>query len=284
MPRKLFYDQLDPNIKSILLAQIRNLWTHYSTALEGNSLTLGETSFILEEGLTIQGKSLKEHNEVYGHAKAIDLIYKLVNHPPEAVTQQHLFKLHETVLTERIIDIDQPVGLWKTQANFTSYIDTHNKQAWREYPAPLYIDHLMSQWLTQLNTSLSSPLSQAEAMNTYAVLHLVFVTIHPFFDGNGRMARLLANLPVLNAGFPPIVVPETDRYQYKRLLSTYQNTIPDLAHLSDLTQLPDNDEKQQFVALCKGYWAETLELLEKAREMQAKYGDKLNGQLGRCRW
>lgn len=74
-----FYDHLDPDIKTILLAQIRAVWTHNSTSLEGNSLTLGETDFILEEGLTIKGKPLKDHNEVYGHAKAIELIYAL-NH------------------------------------------------------------------------------------------------------------------------------------------------------------------------------------------------------------
>lgn len=272
MTRRLFHDHLDQDIKAILLAQIRNLWTYYSTSIEGNSLTLGETSFILEEGLTIQGKPLKDHNEVYGHAKAIELIYTLLNQPPEAINKQHLFRLHETVLTERILDINQPVGQWKTQTNFTTYVDSNNKQAWREYPAPQHVDHLMSQWLAQLNTSLSAQLEQTEAVSVYAALHLGFVTIHPFFDGNRRMARLLANLPVLEAGFPPIVVPETDRFQYKRLLSAYQNTIPNLAHLSDLAQLPDNVEKQQFVALCQGYWAETIELLEKANEMQRKRG------------
>lgn len=270
MAHRLFYDHLDQDIKAILLAQIRNLWTHHSTSLEGNSLTLGETGFILEEGLTIQGKPLKDHNEVYGHAKAIELIYALLNRPDESITAQHVFRLHETVLTERIIDIEQPVGQWKTQSNYTTYVDANNKQAWREYPAPHYIDRLMSQWLNQLDEGLSAQLGRNEAADVYAALHLGFVTVHPFFDGNGRLARLLANVPVLNAGFPPIVIPETDRYQYKQILSNYQSSIPNLAELSDLDQLPDNAEKRQFVDLCKSYWSETLELLDKANEMQRK--------------
>lgn len=265
-----FYDHLDPDIKTILLAQIRNVWTHNSTSLEGNSLTLGETDFILEEGLTIQGKPLKDHNEVYGHAKAIELIYALLNCASKNITKQDIFNLHETVLTERIRDVEQPVGNWKRQSNFTTYVGADNKQAWREYPSPQHIDGLMAQWLTNLNVSLSSTYTRSEAASTYADLHLSFVSIHPFFDGNGRMARLLANLPVLKSGFPPIVVPEQDRYQYKLVLSTYQNTIPDLAGLSDLKQLPDNCEKQDFVVLCQGYWRETIELLDKANEMQAK--------------
>lgn len=268
MAFKHFYDHLDPDIKAILLAQIRNLWTHHSTSLEGNSLTLGETDFILEEGLTIQGKPLKDHNEVYGHAKAITFIYALLN--ADTISQHDLFRLHETVLTERITDIDQPVGKWKTQSNFTNYIDADNRQAWREYPAPKHIGHLMAQWLTRLNASLEKPYSQPEAAAIYADLQLSFVTIHPFFDGNGRMARLLANLPVLKSGFPPIVVPEQDRYTYKLTLSAYQNTIADLPDLNDLAQLPDNAEKQRFVDLCESYWAETLALLNKAEEMQRK--------------
>ena len=265
-----FFDHLDPDIKTVLLAQIRNVWTHNSTSLEGNSLTLGETDFILEEGLTIQGKPLKDHNEVYGHARAIELIYALLNSSPLNITKQAIFNLHETVLTERIRDIEQPVGNWKKQANFTTYVGADNKQAWREYPSPRNIDGLMSQWLDNLNSSLAQPRTSQETARAYADLHLSFVTIHPFFDGNGRMARLLANLPVLKSGFPPIVVPQEDRYQYKRVLSVYQNTIPDLADLGDLKQLPDNPEKQHFVDLCQGYWRETIELLDKANEMQEK--------------
>jgi Fic family protein len=263
-----FYEHLDSDIKALLLAQIRSLWTHYSTALEGNSLTLGETDFILSEGLTIQGKPLKDHNEIYGHAKAIELIYTLLS--TEAISPHDLFRLHETVLTEHITDIDQPVGKWKTQSNFTTYIDANHKQAWREYPVPKNIERLMTQWLVRLNQSLGNANSQEQAAVYYAELQLSFVTIHPFFDGNGRLARLLANLPVLKSGYPPIVVPQQDRYHYKLSLSAYQNTIADLPALHDLAQLPENAEKRAFIELCKGYWTETLELLNKANEIQGK--------------
>ena len=73
-----FLQDLDNDIRDALLAQLRNLWTHTSTAIEGNTLTLGETAFVIEEGLTISGKPLKDHEEVVGHAKAIDLVYDLI--------------------------------------------------------------------------------------------------------------------------------------------------------------------------------------------------------------
>ena len=267
--RKYFYDDLDDDIKNTLLIQIRNIWTHHSTSLEGNSLTLGETDFILEEGLTIQGKPLKDHNEVFGHARAIERVYNLVN-TAASIDKEALFRLHETVLTERIIDIDSPVGKWKVQSNFTTYTSKENKQEWREYPAPKKIDSLMSQWLKRLNHHLEMIHDSEEVVKAYADLHLIFVTIHPFFDGNGRMARLLANLPVLKSGLPPIVVPQEDRYRYKLALSDYQSTIENLVDLDDLTQLPMNSQKQYFIDLCKEYWTQTNDLLMKARAIQQK--------------
>ncbi|MFN2257492.1 MAG: hypothetical protein ABR516_03350 [Desulfuromonadaceae bacterium] len=76
---KKFYAGLDEDIKEILLKQIRNLWTHTSTAIEGNSLTLGDTEFILEEGLTVAGKPIRDHQDVIGHAKAIEVVYQLMD-------------------------------------------------------------------------------------------------------------------------------------------------------------------------------------------------------------
>jgi len=113
-----YLEGLDNDVKQNLLAQLRNLWTHTSTAIEGNTLTLGETAFVIEEGLTVSGKPLKDHEEVVGHAKAIDLIYELVQQSKEIV-EQGLFKLHKAIQTERIADIYKPVGAWKVEPNGT---------------------------------------------------------------------------------------------------------------------------------------------------------------------
>ena len=91
-----FLQDLDNDIREALLAQLRNLWTHTSTAIEGNTLTLGETAFVLEEGLTISGKPLKDHKEVVGHARAIVLIYDLIRRESD-LTEKDLFDLHNAV-------------------------------------------------------------------------------------------------------------------------------------------------------------------------------------------
>ena len=262
----LFYEGFDPDIRSILLSQIRNLWTHSSTAIEGNSLTLGDTAFILEEGLTISGKSLREHQEVYGHAKGIELIYHFLD--SDTLQEEDVFDLHRVVLMEAATDILQPVGKWKKEPNFTNFIGPDGKQHWRQFPDPENIPGLMRQWLDRFNSVYKQPLEPESAARSYADLHLEFVTIHPFFDGNGRMARLLANLPVLRSGYPPIVVPTEARQGYKKAISDFQNTIQSLDRLRDIDDLPYNLERNCFRALCARYWKPTIDLLEEANRMQ----------------
>ncbi|CAB1065103.1 hypothetical protein D1BOALGB6SA_9900 [Olavius sp. associated proteobacterium Delta 1] len=91
-----FFQHLDSDIKTALKAQLRDLWTHTSTAIEGNTLTLGETKFVIEEGLTVAGKPLKDHHEVVGHARAIELIYDMVG--KTEIEDTDLFELHITKL------------------------------------------------------------------------------------------------------------------------------------------------------------------------------------------
>lgn len=266
MTRKPFYADLDASVRTQLLAQIRNLWTHTSTALEGNSLTLGDTAFVLEEGLTVAGKPLRDHQEVIGHAKAIEIVYDLM--AKDQIQDKDLFALHRAVLTDVVTDIFKPAGAWKNEPNFTTYIGQDDRQQYREFPAPQNTPTLMQQWLQLLNSALQSDLNDQEAVQCYADLHLTFVTIHPFFDGNGRVARLISNVAVLQAGFPPIVVPTEARQMYKRMISDYQATIPELDGLKDLSTLPDNIERHHFREMCQSYWEPTQALLRQAQTMQ----------------
>ena len=121
-----FLQDLDNDIRDALLAQLRNLWTHTSTAIEGNTLTLGETAFVIEEGLTISGKPLKDHEEVVGHAKAIDLVYDLIRRESQ-LAEKDLFDLHKAVQTERVVDVYKPVGAWKVEPNSTVIVSGNDQ-------------------------------------------------------------------------------------------------------------------------------------------------------------
>jgi len=260
-----FLKDLDNDIRDGLLIQIRNLWTHTSTAIEGNTLTLGETAFVLEEGLTISGKPLKDHEEVVGHAKAIDLVYDLIRRESR-LTEKDLFDLHKAVQTERVVDVYKPVGAWKMEPNSTVIV-SGNDQIIFEYAPPKDVPELMQGWLALLqNTCKEKALNREEALTAYACLHVSFVRIHPFWDGNGRMARLIANVPVIRAGFPPIIIPKERRKAYIEALSEYHLAVGTVTARSEL--LPEVDKLDRFKRFCAESWSESIKLVHNAHKKQ----------------
>jgi Fic family protein len=261
-----FLTNLDPDLQKTLMTQLRNLWTHTSTAIEGNTLTLGETAFVLEEGLTIAGKPLKDHEEVVGHARAIDLIYALVKEGRE-LGETDLFALHKAVQTEVVVDVYKAVGDWKKEPNSTvGVID--EKQVIFEYALPADVPGLMANWFElyrKLNRSITSG-DEGQALDAYVKLHIGFVRIHPFFDGNGRLARLVANIPVLKAGLPPIIIPREQRKAYIDGLSAYHFAVGQIHTGGEL--LPQPEKLQPFEAFCRQAWQASLDLVDEVRRKQ----------------
>jgi len=267
-----FLNGLDDDIRKAAIAQIRNLWTHGSTAIEGNTLTLGETAFVSEEGLTVSGKPLKDHQEVVGHARAIDLIYNMVQSSAD-VTESDLFQLHKAVQPPDGVDIYKPVGGWKKEPNGT-YIVKGDKQVFYEYAAPDDVSNLMEHWINFLNSKTGSITNRDDAISAYADLHISFAWIHPFFDGNGRMARLVANIPVLKAGFPPIMISKLKRREYLLCLSHYALSVGSLDCQSSIITV--NERLNQFRSFCKESWKESIDIVDEAHAEQMKRDNKKN--------
>lgn len=264
-----FFDGLDNDIKTSLMVQLKNLWTYNSVAIEGNTLTLGETAFVIREGLTVKGKPLKDHEEVAGHATAIDLIFNLVK-KERPVTTDDLFMLHKAVQTERVVDIYKPVGNWKRESN-RSEVVVNEEQKIVEYSPPAHVPGLMETWLSDLNAHMQSVISESSALEAYVKLHISFVHIHPFWDGNGRMARLLANLPVICGGFPPIVIPITERYEYIQLLANYQLDAGQV--LKDRPIVRPTPLFGSFLNFCRDNWSTSVTLVDQAHADQKKRND-----------
>ena len=212
-----FLAGLDRDLRAGLAAEIRAQWTHHSTALEGNTLTLGDTAFVLQEGLTVSGKSLKDHQEVVGHARAMDLLYALIDQRSE-LTAEDLHAMQRAVQTELVVDAFNPLGRWKVEPNGTTALLTTGQQRWHDYAQPEHVPALMATWLQQLNESRRSG---GDSLDIYTDQHLGFTAIHPYADGNGRMARLLANLPVIAGGEPPVLVPLDRRRDYITLMGDW---------------------------------------------------------------
>lgn len=269
-----FLNGLDQDLQKALLTQLRNLWTHTSTAIEGNTLTLGETAFVIEEGLTISGKPLKDHEEVVGHARAIDLLYELLE-DDKPISEQWLFDLHRAVQTVVVIDIYKPLGAWKREPNSTVGV-VDEKQVIFEYAPPDDVPFLMESWFAlyrELEQSLK-PYDSKKALSAYVKLHVSFVRIHPFFDGNGRMARLLANIPVLKSGLPPVIIPKEGRKQYIDALSAYHFSVGRIKAGDKL--LPNQDALQPFTSFCEQAWQESLALVEEVRKKQRERRGETN--------
>ena len=113
MPRFKFLAGLNQSQQQAFLMRLKVEWTYTSTALEGNSLSLGETQFIIEQGLTVQGKPIREHNEV---GRLVRLIW-FTRYRQPTLDKEAIFALHRAVQTQSVIDIYCPIGAWKNESN-----------------------------------------------------------------------------------------------------------------------------------------------------------------------
>lgn len=259
-----FLDGLSSDIQKNLMEELRVLWTHASTSIEGNTLSLGETAFVLSEGLTIKGKSLKDHRDVEGHARAIDLIMGLLQ--ADHYTDTDLFNLHRLVINDQVLDVFKPVGDWKKENNSTS-VTIDGSQTIVEFSNFWEVPSLMGKWLDLLNAEVkASKESPDDMVRSYARLHLSFVSIHPFHDGNGRVARLVSNLPCLKEGFLPIIIEKENRFEYISAIARYQakNGVP----TSKTTIIHEDATFDEFLALCRQGWERALGLVEQAHQLQ----------------
>lgn len=257
----LFYENLPGDLRDALIRQLTALWTYDSTGIEGNTLTLGETIKVLELGLTISGKPLKDHEETYGHAKAVELIYTLI--AKEKITAEDLFNLHRCVMQKSPIDSLRPIGDWKRDYNGTTGVRDGNP-VYMEYAGPSDTPKLMARWIKEFNRKLHAATSPVKALNVYAWAHLSFVRIHPFFDGNGRIARLISNLPLLKCGHPPLLISLEQRAEYIDLLWNYESAVGIIKQNDRL--LPTHPSLSAFKSLLRREWKESLRLMDEAHQ------------------
>ncbi len=228
--------------KSALKDRLKIEWIFTSNAIEGNTVSLGDTAFIVEEGLTVSGITLREHQEVVGHAKAVDLVYELL--AKDILEEKDLFLLHKAVQTNLVIDIECPIGAYKVVVN-GRYVKVGDRKEHHYYPHPNDTQHLMDMWFSEFSDISTKELALEEVILLYTRSHVGFTSIHPFFDGNGRLARLVSNITMLKNGFLPIIIDNKKREKYIELLSTYNLNSPELNKNS--TQIIE--ENQYFEAL-----------------------------------
>ncbi len=184
------------------LRQLREYYkvglTYTSNALEGNSLTETETKIVLEDGITIGGKPLKDHFEALGGAEAYDYIYKLCK--KEAIVEKDIKNLHKLFYYR--ID-DKNAGKYRKKPAIITGVDV-------ELPSPAEIPGLMREFAGDIIEIRK----RCHPVEYAARLHARLVNVHPFIDGNGRCARLLMNLALLQSGYEITIIPPVVRNDY----------------------------------------------------------------------
>lgn len=226
---------LKPEVEHRIMQKFRLEWNYNSNAIEGNSLTLGETRAFLLEGLTANGKPLKDHLDIRGHNALLNFLTDFINRK-EVLTEAAIREMHKILLVEpyateartlegQIVKKMVKLGAYKTEPNFR----TTPTGETRYYASPEDVAPKMEELIGWLRSDTEKtgthPLIRA------AAFHHRFLAIHPFDDGNGRLARILMNLLVMQAGFPPIVVRLSKRDGY---ISALQKA--DAGELEALTQ------------------------------------------------
>ncbi len=224
---------LDAHMVKQLKEYFRIGMTYTSNALEGNSLTETETKIVIEDGITIGGKPVKDHLEALGHSEAYDLLFRLAKH--SEITEANIKELHRLFYYR--IDEDQ-AGKYRKQKVIITGTDFIP-------PAPEKIKDLMKTFVA----SIPDDRSENHPVEFAAILHRKLVTVHPFIDGNGRAARLLMNLALLQAGYPVAIIPPILRRDYLDTLN--------ITHKGDFTPF------RKFIAgVCYESAKEYLRLLE----------------------
>ncbi|HLE11225.1 MAG TPA: Fic family protein [Bacteriovoracaceae bacterium] len=196
---------LSSTIVNKLKEQFAIEMTYNSNAIEGNRLSLKETYLVIEEGITVKGKSLKEHLEAKNHFEAINFLYDLIEHDKKhTISEQLIRSLQQLIVKESDPSI---AGSYRTGSVMISGSKHHP-------PDACDISFLMRdlvRW-AQKNAGL------IHIIELSAIFHHKIVHIHPFFDGNGRTARLAMNLLLMQHGYPLVIILKNDRKKYYDVL------------------------------------------------------------------
>lgn len=172
--------------------------TYTSNAIEGNTLSRAETALVVGKGATVGGKTIQEHLEAVNHALAFDWVMQRIDTTKQDITESTILDLHQLIL-QKIVD--NQAGRYRT-------VPVRIAGSTVTLPNAMKVPELMGEFASWLQKSEDdSPTVAVDA-------HFKLVSIHPFVDGNGRTARLLMNLILMQAGYPPAIIRKEDRKRY----------------------------------------------------------------------
>lgn len=269
---------LPKEMEDRIMQKLRLDWNYHSNAIEGNQLDYGETVAFLMHGITAKGKTLKDHLDIKGHNEAIQLLLSIVK-DERGFSEADIRTLHKMILVEP----------YETNAVTAEGLPTKKQILLGEYKKMPNSVKTRTGEMHYYASPEETPIKMAELMEWYneaknnlavhplvlaAVFHHEFVAIHPFDDGNGRMARILMNLILLQKNFPVIVVKKDDRNGYYGVLSQADNGLylPLVQYMSDLL-------KHSLSIYLKGVRGEDIEEKDDIDKEIALFKQSLKGEV-----
>jgi Fic family protein len=199
---------LPPELVKNLQEWLAVEFTYTSNGIEGNTLSFSETAMVIEKSITIGGKSVREHLEAINHAQAIDFIIELARKKQVDLALDDILAIHKIIL-QKIDDVNAGVFrkvMVKVAGSRTIF------------PNSAKIPFLMVEFMSWLHNAKDHPVIIS------ALAHYKLVTIHPFIDGNGRTARLLMNLLLLQQGYPLAIIRKEQRAEYIAAIENARST------------------------------------------------------------
>ncbi len=189
--------------------------------MEGNSLTQSETRSIMINNITIDGKPLSDVIEMSGHDSVITDILK-IGKGELRLSEKRIKDIHKAIINEDDTEIAKKIGQWKTEQNHL--INYKNEKF--EFLPPNEVPeqmHILIDWLNaQRDLILANNATALHPVLFALDFHLRYVSIHPFYDGNGRTARIFTNLILISFGFPPVIIKITEKNIYNKYLADIQ--------------------------------------------------------------
>lgn len=264
---------LPPSAVKKLQEQFKIEMTYNSNGIEGNSLTLKETFLVINEGITIKGKPLKDHLEAKNHYEALEYLSSLVEKDKkQTISEQLIRSLHQLTVQETE---KEWAGKYR---NSNVIIGGAEHKPPEAIDVPYEMKKLIKWW--GQNQKKLHPIELA------AIVHHKLVYVHPFFDGNGRTARLIMNLILMQGGYPLAIILKNDRKKYYRVLAQAdkENLIPFVRFIAQAversldiylkTLTPISKIKEKFITLKEAskaspYSTKYLNLLARQGKLEA---------------
>mgnify|MGYP003583163882 FL=1 len=215
------FGELSADVKKKINYKFRLDWNYYSNSMEGNTLTMDETRSVMVGNLTVGGKPIKDVLEMIGHDEVISKIISIGKREVR-LSETRIREIHKGIMNEEDESKKDKIGKWKTEPN---YIFNYKNERF-DFVEPAEVPARMHDLLNKTNADIDDIVQNKKGaphpIDVALRFHLDYVIIHPFYDGNGRTARILTNLLLISFGFPPFWVKTNERSIYNQFIGDIQ--------------------------------------------------------------